>query len=402
MKRFVLIIFVLILFTGCFKKNSEKEITTIIENNKNILIGINYPITQNKKLDYMIKKDIENTYNSFKNKYGNFYSLNEKVELNIDYDFNKINNYYIIAIHNYINDSNLKEKKEYTNTYVYDTKKNKKLSLNDILDKDDMKYVSKINKNKCHSKANNFIFDQNYLHLYSSNNCNFKIPFEDLNIKIDIYQKTIKTVNTKIKVPTKIFDPSKKFIALTFDDGPSIYTKKIIDILKKNNCNATFFVLGNKVEIYQDVLKESLKNGNEIGNHSYSHKWLIKLNKNELEKQIYKTQEIIKKTTGYTPTLLRPTYGSVNNNIKKLTDFKITLWNVDTLDWKYKSVNRIVNRAVKNPKDGNIILMHDIHERTVKAVEKIIPMLKEDGYDLVTVSELRDIQVLRDKMKTNQ
>ena len=111
MKRFVLIIFVLILFTGCFKKNSEKEITTIIENNKNILIGINYPITQNKKLDYMIKKDIENTYNSFKNKYGNFYSLNEKVELNIDYDFNKINNYYIIAIHNYINDSNLKEKK---------------------------------------------------------------------------------------------------------------------------------------------------------------------------------------------------------------------------------------------------------------------------------------------------
>ena len=199
MKRFVLIIFVLILFTGCFKKNSEKEITTIIENNKNILIGINYPITQNKKLDYMIKKDIENTYNSFKNKYGNFYSLNEKVELNIDYDFNKINNYYIIAIHNYINDSNLKEKKEDTNTYVYDTKKNKKLSLNDILDKDDIKYVSKISKNKCHSKANNFIFDQNYLHLYSSNNCNFKIPFEDLNIKIDIYQETIKTVNTKIK-----------------------------------------------------------------------------------------------------------------------------------------------------------------------------------------------------------
>ena len=173
-------------------------------------------------------------------------------------------------------------------------------------------------------------------------------------------------------------------------------------VLNKYDIKATFFVLGNKVEIYQDVLKESLKNGNEIGNHSYSHKWLIKLNKNELEKQIYKTQEIIKKTTGYTPTLLRPTYGSVNNNIKKLTDFKITLWNVDTLDWKYKSVNRIVNRAVKNPKDGNIILMHDIHERTVKAVEKIIPMLKEDGYDLVTVSELRDIQVLRDKMKTNQ
>ena len=222
-----------------------------------------------------------------------------------------------------------------------------------------------------------------------------------MNPKIDIYEESVKTVNTKVKVPTKVLDPNKKFIALTFDDGPSIYTKKIIDILKKNNCNATFFVLGNKVEIYQDILRKSLKNGNEIGNHSYSHKWLIKLNEEQLKEQIYKTQDIIKETTGYTPTLLRPTYGSVNNNIKSLTDFKLVLWNVDTLDWKYKSVDRIINRAVKNAKDGNVILMHDIHLRTVKAVEKIIPILKEQGFELVTISEMEEIEFLRNKMKTN-
>ena len=254
----------------------------------------------------------------------------------------------------------------------------------DIYDNDNLYYLTFYkyfwNDNMVSDGSDSFVID-------TSNNSVSRI--NKTNYEYDV------VINRKI-------DKSKKMIALTFDDGPNYNTSKVIDVLNKYDIKATFFVLGNKVEIYQDVLKESLKNGNEIGNHSYSHKWLIKLNKNELEKQIYKTQEIIKKTTGYTPTLLRPTYGSVNNNIKKLTDFKITLWNVDTLDWKYKSVNRIVNRAVKNPKDGNIILMHDIHERTVKAVEKIIPMLKEDGYDLVTVSELRDIQVLRDKMKTNQ
>lgn len=429
MKKFLFIICILLILTGCNKKNRENKITTIIENNSNILVGINYPVTGNKKLDHIIKKEVKKNYNSFKNEYENFNSLNEKSELNIDYKFNKVSNYYVVSIYTYINSSKLVVAKEVTKTYVYDIKKNHILSLKDVLPKEDINYLTNYTKDKLikenkrcintnktkkllkpeYKTFEKFTFDQNYLYVYLDpnqidHNCNtikIKIPLEYLNPKIDIYEESVKTVNTKVKVPTKVLDPNKKFIALTFDDGPSIYTKKIIDILKKNNCNATFFVLGNKVEIYQNILRKSLKNGNEIGNHSYSHKWLIKLNEEQLKEQIYKTQDIIKETTGYTPTLLRPTYGSVNNNIKSLTDFKLVLWNVDTLDWKYKSVDRIINRAVKNAKDGNVILMHDIHLRTVKAVEKIIPILKEQGFELVTISEMEEIEFLRNKMKTN-
>lgn len=429
MKKILLIICSLLVFSGCNKKDNQNKITTIIENNNTILIGINYPITNIKKLDRIIKSDVEKIYNSFKNEYENFNSLNEKAELNIDYTFNKINQYYLISIDTYINSSKLSKANNTIKTYIYDTRKNKLLALKDVIPKEDLNYITKYSKKELieenkecinldkikslltpdYKTYQNFTFDQNYLYLYFDSNqigsnCNMiktKIPLDYLNPKIDIYQDIVKTINTKIKIPSKTLDPTQKFIALTFDDGPSIYTKDIIDILKKNDCNATFFVLGNKVEIYKDTLRESLKNGNEIGNHSYSHKWLIKLDEESLKEQIYKTQDIIKETTGYTPTLLRPTYGSVNNKIKSLSDFKIVLWNVDTLDWKYKSVDCIVSRATKNAKDGNIILMHDIHARTVKALEKIIPILKEEGYELITISEMEEINLLRSKMKTD-
>ena len=128
----------------------------------------------------------------------------------------------------------------------------------------------------------------------------------DLTIKWNLSNEKKKEENTKIV--SNIIDPSKKIVAITFDDGPSQYTKDIIKTLKEYDCNATFFVLGNKVEAYQDIIKESIKNGNEIGNHSYNHKWLSRLSKEEIINQIEKTQNILKETVNYTPTHLRPTY----------------------------------------------------------------------------------------------
>ena len=194
-----------------------------------------------------------------------------------------------------------------------------------------------------------------------------------------------------------MIDPKLPVVALTFDDGPSRYTKDIIDTLKSNNVNATFFVLGNKIEIYKDIISESIKNGNEIGNHSYNHKWLSKLSTNELLDQINKTQDILKETVNYTPTCFRPTYGSVNNRIRKSINLSITLWTIDTKDWKINSVDRIVERAIKDIEDGDIILMHDIFQRSSEALKKIIPRLKEQGYQFVTISELEEVKLLRTK-----
>ena len=217
----------------------------------------------------------------------------------------------------------------------------------------------------------------------------------DLTIKWNLSNEKKKEENTKIV--SNIIDPSKKIVAITFDDGPSQYTKDIIKTLKEYDCNATFFVLGNKVEVYQDIIKESIKNGNEIGNHSYNHKWLSRLSKEEIINQIEKTQNILKETVNYTPTHLRPTYGSVNNKIRKNTDLEITLWTIDTKDWRIKNVDRIVERALNNVSDGDIILMHDIFERSSNALKIMIPKLKEAGYQLVTISELEEVKLLRTK-----
>ena len=164
---------------------------------------------------------------------------------------------------------------------------------------------------------------------------------------------------------------------------------------------ATFFVLGNKVEDYQEVLKKSVSYHNELGNHSYNHKWLSRLPINSLKEQIEKTQQILQETLSYQPKYLRPTYGSVNDRIRKNTDLKIILWTVDTKDWKIKNVDRIIEKATTNIEDGDIILMHDIFERSSQALEKIIPILKEQGFQFVTISELEEVKKIRGYIDTD-
>lgn len=209
--------------------------------------------------------------------------------------------------------------------------------------------------------------------------------------------------NTELVVSTnnfsKVIDPSKPVIALTFDDGPSKYTDDILSLLKENNAYATFFVVGNKVETYSSTINTMIKNGNEIGNHSYSHKWLSRLSTNSIKEEIELTQNVLKNIAGYTPTLIRPTYGAVNKKLRNSTDLKVILWDVDTKDWKIKSEEKIAERALNSIEDGDIVLMHDIYGRSYNALKIIIPALKEEGYQFVTVSELHELKEIKKKMK---
>ncbi len=189
-------------------------------------------------------------------------------------------------------------------------------------------------------------------------------------------------------------DETKKVVALTFDDGPSRYTNAILDILEKYNVKATFFVIGNKANIYPKTLNRIIDMNSEIGNHSYNHKWLSRLNDTEFLNEINKTNEIIKNITNKDLKLLRPTYGAITRKQRKLTNLEIVFWDVDTLDWKIKKVSTIVNRVLTKVSDKDIILMHDTYERTVAALDIIIPKLLEQNYQFVTVSELNNIKKL--------
>ena len=185
-------------------------------------------------------------------------------------------------------------------------------------------------------------------------------------------------------------DKNKKMVALTYDDGPSIYTPRILKTLKENNSVATFFVVGNRVPMYSDTVKKAYDMGCEIGNHTYEHKSLPNLSETEVKRQISKTNKEVKKAIGEKPVIMRPTGGATNTNIKKWVGMPSIIWSVDTLDWKTRNADSTRCAVLNRVKDGDIVLMHDLYSATATASETIIPELVRRGYQLVTVSELAE------------
>ncbi|MGI6329568.1 MAG: polysaccharide deacetylase family protein [Bacilli bacterium] len=180
-----------------------------------------------------------------------------------------------------------------------------------------------------------------------------------------------------------------KTVALSFDDGPSKKTTPLIlDILKEYNVSATFFVLGTNIRNNQELILNIYQDGHEIGNHGYDHSSFKRLNEEELINQINKTSQSIEDITGEAPNVVRPPYGDITDAIKEKINNPIILWSIDAQDWHKVSPETIVNKVLNNLEDGRIILMHDIHERTVEATKILIPKILERDYKIVTINEL--------------
>lgn len=403
MKKIIILSLLFFLLTGCA---SENDVVSIIEK-KHSKIAVNYPVTSNNTLNNEISSYVNKIYQEFKNEEKNY----QNPELNISYTYKDVNKDIICVglITEIYTDKEINKIK----TFTFDKKNNKFLTMEDVVkDVSALDYdIKKVLLEKYREADMDFLANINYdyftidnenLTLYFSptelKNDNkeiiyLDIPLNSLKLLIDIDKE--KNDNTYISIKKKNIDYNKKVVALTFDDGPSKYTKKILDILKKEEACATFFIVGNKALFYKEELQRMLKEGSEIGNHSYSHKWLNRLSENEFKEEINKTQKVIEDITGFTPKIFRPTYGGYSDKLKTYTDLNFILWNVDSEDWKVKNTNKILNNIFKSVKDESIILMHDNHEYSVKALKEIIDNLKNDGYQFVTVSELLEIQNLR-------
>lgn len=180
-----------------------------------------------------------------------------------------------------------------------------------------------------------------------------------------------------------------KRVALTFDDGPNPeYTEKLLDGLKDRNVKATFFLLGEQVELYPDIVKRMYEEGHLIGNHSYDHVNLGAMCESDACDQIKRTNDAIYKVTGEYPEFLRPPFGSVKDNVDKDMNMIVTLWDIDTRDWEVQNVASIESKVLGKAKDGEIILMHDAYATSVTAALDLIDKMKQDGYEFVTVDEL--------------
>lgn len=224
-------------------------------------------------------------------------------------------------------------------------------------------------------------------------------------LSIENTGENIKETDKPAGKASRVIDPQKPMVALTFDDGPHPkYTAQIIDELNKYNSSATFFVLGSRVEKYPDTLKKIIENGNQIGNHTYDHIELTKLDSVKISDEINRTTKAIYDIVGSGPEVVRPSYGSINGKVITNTGMPLILWSVDTRDWKTRDKNLIVNEALKKVKDGDIILMHDIYKTTADAAAVIIKELSSRGYQLVTINELyaaRDIPLETGKLYCN-
>ena len=189
--------------------------------------------------------------------------------------------------------------------------------------------------------------------------------------------------------PTPTPKVRSKAVALTFDDGPStVNTPKILATLKKYNAHATFFVVGNRVAAGKDVLKQEIAQGCEIANHTWDHADLSKLTMKKVNKKCDQVTKAVKKLTGAEVELVRPPYGAISTVMRKKLKHPMIYWSIDTLDWKTMNAKKTFKAVKKEVSDGDIILMHDIHAPTAEAVEKIVPWLLKNDYDVLTVSEL--------------
>lgn len=181
----------------------------------------------------------------------------------------------------------------------------------------------------------------------------------------------------------------KPKIAITFDDGPNeIWTPKLLDGLKKRGVKASFFVIGEKASKNQAIIKRMFEEGHIVGNHTFSHVQLTALSDEEACEEITQTSRILYEITGEYPQYIRPPFGSWNDSLECAVNLLPVMWNIDTLDWTTKNVEKIVQKALKDVKENSIILLHDNYESSVDAALRIVDELQRQGYEFVTVEEL--------------
>lgn len=420
-----------------FEHKDIGKIESIIRYGDNSIIAVHYPIFDNQILD-------KKTLDFIKNRTDNFYSLsrehlalggNYRFELNIDYEVYKSSN-DIVSIKFNI----LEYAPYYPNpkldieTFVYDLSKSKELFLSDIMKG---KYLEAISDNcikyfREKSEFKEYIDTASFIHgtkPVDNNYSNFilvedgiififqrsklfpnhigenevKIYYDSLEDHIKPRYRIMDSIETFAAednvepsleiIHSRKIDPNMPMIALTFDDGPYYKTTiPILNVLKEHDSVATFFVLGNRVPRNKDILQRMIKEGNEIGNHSYNHKQLTTLSSSELKDQIDRTQNAIMEVVGSRPKIMRPTYGSYNNKLKTQVQMPMILWSIDTEDWKNRNAEKISSHVIENARDGDIVLMHDLYDSTAEAVEIIVPALINKGFQLVTISELYEIR----------
>lgn len=187
----------------------------------------------------------------------------------------------------------------------------------------------------------------------------------------------------------RVVDPDKPMVALTFDDGPyRNNTKAIMELFEQYDGRATFFVVGYHLDVFGEATLEAYRRGFQIGNHTLNHPALRQISDAEGMEEIAGLNRKLNELGIPGDVMLRPPYGEYTQYLQENLTVPMIGWNVDSADWLTKDVENIYERVVGSVKDGDIVLLHDLHDETAEAMQQVVPALVEQGFQLVTVEEL--------------
>ncbi|MEI5993903.1 polysaccharide deacetylase family protein [Candidatus Enterococcus mansonii] len=238
--------------------------------------------------------------------------------------------------------------------------------------------------------ATNFVYYSDKITLPLPENATGKsdITLDYKDIAGYVNPEFVDSVSIKDALPEPL-DPNKKYISLTFDDGPSPETTpRLLDILKEKGVKATFFMLGQNVVKHEALVKRVNEEGHEVASHSYSHPQLTTTDAQKVKDEVQKTDKAIYHAIGKIPTDFRPPYGAVNKDVARIIGKPIIQWSVDSQDWQSHNAQAIIKRIDETAYNDTIILMHDIHPETVDAVADVIDRLRNEGYDILPSKQL--------------
>ena len=186
---------------------------------------------------------------------------------------------------------------------------------------------------------------------------------------------------------------SGNYIAMTFDDGPHPKnTPRLLTMLRERNIKATFYVIGQSVDLYPQIVRRTVAEGHEIGNHSHTHRLLSKMSDDGIRKELSSCRDAIARAAGVQPRTMRPPYGGLLQRQREWIhaeyNYPTILWSVDPLDWKRPGASVVSSRILAGASNGGIVLAHDLHAQTVDAMPATLDGLLRRGFKFVTVSQL--------------
>ena len=217
-----------------------------------------------------------------------------------------------------------------------------------------------------------------------------------LSLSLKAYPETAETLSASIagkkELPIYCVEKEKPQISLSFDAAwGNQDTRKILEVLKKNNVKVTFFMTGGWIEKYPEDVKAIAKDGHDLGNHSENHKQMSRLTANECMEEIMKPHQKVKALTGKDMILFRPPYGDYNNTLiqtLKGCNYYGIQWDVDSLDWKLQNKEQVLSCLSGQVKEGDVILMHDGYRSSVDAAFALVDHLQKQGFVFVNVEEM--------------